>query len=109
MIAQSIVAVKPGRVLMGTSQRLLSTAVYGDPRATKFDRVERITCGLLDVDVAGDGGDRDHVHGRAQSHDERDCVIGGNISVDQKGAPHRRMIANEGLFDSPVYNASASG
>ena len=88
MIPQAIFAMKPVRALMFAPQRLFRAHESRNVCATKLRSVERITCGLLDVDVAGDGGDRDHVHGRAQSHDERDCVIGGNISVDQKGAPH---------------------
>ena len=60
-------------------------------------RVERITCGLLNLDISGNGGDGDDADvWSAQGHDQRDRVIGGNIGVDQEGARHSRSITNRG-------------
>jgi hypothetical protein len=94
---------------MRTGQRLIGAVVHRDLRPAKFNRIKRVTRGLLDVHIASHGSDRNHAHvGRAQNHDERDGVIGGNVGIDQKGTRHRRMIANECLSGSAVYNASAS-
>ncbi len=97
MFTESVVAVKPGGVFMGAQQRLLGAHVNRDIGAAKFDCVERVTRSLLDLDISGDRGDRDHPDvGSAKSHDERDRVVGGDVSVDQEHARHPRRIANEG-------------
>jgi hypothetical protein len=89
--------VKPGGVFMGAQQWLLGADVNRNISAAKFDCVERVTRSLLDLDISGDRSDSDHPDvGSAKSHDERNRVVGGDVSVDQEHARHSRRIANEG-------------
>jgi hypothetical protein len=89
MISESVTAMKPGRALMCTKQWLFSSSIDWDIRATKFNRIERVTGGLLNVDISGDCGNCHNAHfGSAESHHKRDGVIRGNVGIDQEGTEH---------------------
>ena len=50
----------------------------------EFHRVERITRGLLNIDVSGNGCNGDDADvGSAQSHNQRNGVIGSNVGIDE--------------------------
>jgi hypothetical protein len=74
---------------MCTKQWLFSPSIDWDLRSTKFNRIERVTRGLLNVDISGDCRDRHNAHfGSAESHDESYGVIRGNVGIDQEGTQH---------------------
>ena len=57
--------------------------------STKFGRVERVACGLLDGNVTGHRSNRQHANlGRAKRHDQGHGVIGGGIGIDQEKRFH---------------------
>ena len=89
MISQPIATVEPGCILIATKQRFLRAGINRDIRSAEFDRVERVPRGLVDVDIAGDGRDRDHSNIRgAKSHDDRNGIVGSCVGIDQEGALH---------------------
>ena len=95
MVAKSVTAVEPGRTLMLAAQWLFSANKDRDAGTAELRRVERITCGLLHLDISSNGGDGDDADiWSTQGHNQRDGVIRGNIGVDQECARHSRSIAN---------------
>jgi hypothetical protein len=55
----------------------------------KLYRIDRITGGLMDIHVSRNGGDGQNLNlGRAQRHDQRNCIIGSCIGVNQKWKFH---------------------
>jgi len=89
VISKSVTAMKPGRALVCTKQWLFSPSIDWDIRSTKFNRIERVTRGLLNVDISGNCGDCHNAHfGSAESHDESDSVIRSNVGIDQEGTQH---------------------
>ena len=93
VISQPVLAVKPGCTLMGTLQRLFSAGKDRDAGSAEFRGVEGVASGLLNLDISRHGGDRDHAYvGSAESHNEGDGVVGGDVGVNQEGARHPRRI-----------------
>ena len=66
VVPEPIAPVEPHRVLIAAQQWFLRARVDGNIGSTKFDRVERVPRGLLDIHISRDGCDRDHADiGRA--------------------------------------------
>ena len=102
VIAQSVAPMKPGRILIGAKQRLRRARDKpGHPR--RKVQLYRERCAWLDatVHVAGDDCDRGHANvGRAQGHDQGDCVVGSSVGIDEKCARHGRSIAEGRSFST---------
>ena len=89
MIAQAIVAVKPRSVQMRAIQWLLSANKHRHFRIAKLRRIERITAGLLNIHVSGNGRDGKNLNmRRAQRHDQCNGIIGSRIGINQKWKFH---------------------
>ena len=57
--------------------------------ATKLKRGEGIAHALLNIHIAGDDGQRAHIHvRRAQRHYERNGVVRGGVGVNDESAGH---------------------
>ena len=86
---------------MGTQEWLVGTAIDWNVGSAEFNGIERVARGLLNFDISGDRRDCDQANFRgAESHDERDGIVRGNVGVDQEGARHPRRIANRGSDES---------
>jgi hypothetical protein len=93
VISKAVATMEPGRVLMGTKQRLASSRIDRDFGPAEFNGIERVAGGLLYFDISRDRCDRYHADvGGAESHDQSHGVIRGNVGVDQEGARHPRRI-----------------
>ena len=58
-------------------------------RIAKLRRIDRITAGLMDIHVSRNRGDGQNLNlGRAQRHNQRNCIIGSCIGVNQKWKFH---------------------
>ena len=91
MISKPVASVKPGCILIRAHQRFCRTRVHRNTGSAKLSSVESIARGLLEIDVPGHHRDRGDLYvGRAQCHDQRHCIVGSRIRVDEKGATHAR-------------------
>ena len=89
MVTQAVAPMEPVGALVRAIQWLFRAHENGNVRAAKFGRVERIARGLLDGDVASNGGDRQDTHlGRTKGHDQGYGVVGSGVSIDQEAWFH---------------------
>ena len=96
MFSQPIAAMKPGSTLIFAQQWFGGAGVNRDIGATEFNCVERVAGRLLNLDIAGYGGDRgDADVGSTKSHDESDGIVGGGVGINEECARHARSIINE--------------
>ena len=95
MIPKSIAAVKPGRILITTHQRLAGAGVHGNVRSAKLGRIQSISGGPRYIDIPGDHGNcRNPNIRRTQRHAQRDRIIGSGVGINQKSARHARSISD---------------
>jgi len=80
---------EPVRTLVRAMERFFRAHENGNIRATKFRRTERVARGLLNGDVSGNGGNRQHAHlGRAKRHDQSHRVIRSRVGINQEKRFH---------------------
>lgn len=104
VVTEAVVAVEPGGGYVGAVERLFGAGENWDVGIAELGRVDGVAGGLVDADVASDGGDGDDANlWRAEGHDERDGVIGGGVSVDEELARHAGRIANRGLLFGELF------
>jgi hypothetical protein len=97
-VGQAVFTVEPVGRGMGADERFSGADTDRRSGVTEFGNIEGVPRGLVDGDVACDGSDGADVDVRmAESHDERDGVVGGGIGVDEKREflGHGRRIAEE--------------
>src|SRR5215475_9455645 len=71
--------------LVRACERFSSAGVDGSVGVAELGDVESVACGLVDGNVACDGGDGADVDmGMTESHDESDGVVGGCVGVDEE-------------------------
>ncbi len=89
VIAQSVTAVEPLRTGQAARQRLLGSLIHRRANAAEIGGVQRISSGLLDLDIAGHRGDCNHaLPCGAQGHDQCHGVVRCCIRVDQNCFGH---------------------
>ena len=89
MVSQAVTAVEPVSAFVSANERLFRAHKDRNIRATKFRGIERIPCGLLHGNIAGDRGDCQHTNmRRAKRHDQRDSVVGSGISINEEKGVH---------------------
>ncbi len=85
MVSQAIAAMEPVRALVCAIQGLFRAHEDWHVRATKFRRVERIACGLLNGNISCNRGNRQNADSRrTEGHDQSHGVIGSSVGVDQE-------------------------
>jgi len=78
-----------GRAYMRALQRFFRACKHRHFRIAKLRRIDRITAGLMDIHVSRNRGDGHNLNkGRAQRHDQRNCIIGSRVGVNQKWKFH---------------------
>ena len=89
MLAKTVASMKPGCILIFMKQRLIRAGKDRHVRPAKLGGVERVTRGLLHVDVASNCGNRDDADfWVAQCHDDGYGVVGGGVGIDQERTRH---------------------
>ena len=70
---------------MWTLEWLFRSCKHRHFRIAKLRGIDRITAGLMDIHISSDGGDGQNLNlGRAQRHDQGNCIIGSRIGINQK-------------------------
>jgi hypothetical protein len=87
VVAETVLAVEPMRVVMGAAERLVRADEHGRVGLADLGGQQRVSGRLFDVDIAGDRRQTEDFHAwLGERHDDRDRVVGGGVGVDEKVA-----------------------
>ena len=87
------------RVLQRPYQRLARAHEHGRVGAADLGGQKRIAGRLLEADVACDRRQAKHPDIRAaERHDDRDCVVGGGVGIDEEVAHDGPAHEDEGAI-----------
>ena len=83
VVAETIVTVKPSRVLIGAQERLGRTLIDGNCFSTEFNGIKRIAGRLFHGNISGHRGDRENSDiGGAKCHDDGHGIVGSGIGIN---------------------------
>ena len=89
MVSQAVTSMEPVSALVRAIQRLFRAHENRNIRAAKLRRIERVSRGLLNGNVSGDGGNRQDTHLRgSQRHDQGHGVVGSGVGINQERRFH---------------------
>jgi hypothetical protein len=87
VVAETVLAMEPVRVVMRAAERLVRADEHGRVRAADLGGQQRVSGRLFNVDIAGDRRQAEHFHAwLGKRHDDCDRVIGGGVGVNEEVA-----------------------
>jgi hypothetical protein len=85
VIAKTVSAVKPSRVLIRPKKRLIGTCIHGNFGSAQLNGIQSIACRLLNINISSDRRNGDHLNvAPAQCHDDGYGIVGSGVCIDEE-------------------------